>query len=155
MPDNSQLDHLQAFGMHLFSLHNRWRRLLNEELHALGLTDANWRPLFHLGRLGDGLKQKELADAMFIEGPSLVRLLDNLERNALIMRVDDLSDRRCKLIHMTEAGRAIYEQAVKVNQRLATTLLADLDDAEAATCFTVFERLSQRMDAVSREEKSA
>jgi MarR family transcriptional regulator for hemolysin len=155
MPDaTQQQDRRQAFGIQLFRLGNRWRRLLNEKLYALGLTDATWRPLFHLGRLGDGLRQKDLADAMFIEGPSLVRLLDNLERDALILRVDDPTDRRCKLIRLTDAGRAIYEQAAEVNRRMADELLEDLSDDEAALCFTIFERLSQRMDDFGRDGKA-
>ena len=59
---------------------------MDEELSGYGLTDATWRPLFHLGRLGDGIRQTELAEALGIQGPSLVRLLDNLERDGLISR---------------------------------------------------------------------
>ena len=48
---------------------------VDAELQAFGLTDATWRPLAYVGRLGGGVRQKELAIALAIEGPSLVRLL--------------------------------------------------------------------------------
>jgi MarR family transcriptional regulator for hemolysin len=48
------------------------------------MTEATWRPLVYVARLGAGVRQKELAIALGIEGPSLVRLLDGLERRRLI-----------------------------------------------------------------------
>ncbi len=72
---------------------------------AYGLTDATWRPLAYVGKLGDGVRQKELATALSIEGPTLVRLLDNLERRGLIERREDETDRRARGIYLTRAGR--------------------------------------------------
>ena len=51
-------------------------------------------------RLGDGVRQKELATALSIEGPSLVRLLDNLERRGFIERREDETDRRARGIYL-------------------------------------------------------
>ena len=128
-------------GVWLVQLGRRWRRTLDHELVGYGLTDATWRPLVYLGRLGDGIRQTELAEALGIKGPSLVRLLDNLERDGLIVRHEDQGDRRAKILTMTAAGRQVYEQVVAVTDRVAERLLGDAEEAELAAVRRLFNRL--------------
>src|SRR5258708_19911290 len=96
MPGPNRLD----FGFTLARLSRRLRQAVDAELRTFGLTDATWRPLAYVGRLGGGVRQKELATALGIEGPSLVRLLDSLERRGLIERREDERDRRPRAISL-------------------------------------------------------
>jgi len=129
------------------------RRAIDEELRALGLTDATWRPLFYLGRLGDGLRQKDLAEGMMIEGPSLVPLLDNLELNGLVERVEDPSDRRCKLIHMTAAGEKVYRQTAEIAGKISARVMRNVSDEELAICHDVFDRLEVALDNLKASDR--
>jgi MarR family transcriptional regulator, transcriptional regulator for hemolysin len=124
------------------------RRAVNVELRALGLTEATWRPLFHLGQLGDGLRQKDLAESLVIEGPSLVPLLDNLEANGFVVRTEDASDRRCKIIRMTPAGDRIYKQTADIVVRVSARLLRVISEEELAFCFEIFDRLEAALDGL-------
>ena len=152
MPD---LEHKWQIGVELFQLGRRWRRVIDEELQGYGLTDATWRPLFHLGRLGDGLRQTELAEAMEIQGPSLVRLLDNLERDGLVERRENTGDRRAKTIVMTPAGRRVYEQVVAVTSRVADRLLEGADEADLSSTRRVFDVLATALKATERNDHEA
>ena len=49
-------------GFLMVTLVRQWRRLVEEQLAASGLTDATWTPLIHLRAWGDGVTQKELAE---------------------------------------------------------------------------------------------
>ena len=73
-------DRHTEFGLLVARLSRRLRQAVDAEMRLIGLTEATWRPLIYLRSLGEGVRQKELATAMSIEGPSLVRLLDSLER---------------------------------------------------------------------------
>ena len=64
----------------------RWRKLLDERLKDLGVTQARWTTMVYLKEGGEGLTQRELAGLMAIENPTLVRLLDSLEQQHLIER---------------------------------------------------------------------
>ena len=110
MPSAKQID----FGFRVARIARRLRQAVDAELRVLGLTEATWRPLVYVRRLGDGVRQKELATALSIEGPSLVRLLDNLERRGLIERRADESDRRARGIYLTRPGRDLAKRAAKV-----------------------------------------
>ncbi|MDB5377899.1 MAG: transcriptional regulator, MarR family [Rubritepida sp.] len=82
----------------LLQASRRWRRLAEEAMTAHGLSEARAAPLIWVGRLGGGVRQVTLAAHIGIEGPSLVRLLDQLEGAGLLERRDDPEDRRAKTI---------------------------------------------------------
>src|SRR4029078_10302851 len=101
------------FGFRIARIARRLRQAVDAELRAYGLTDATWRPLAYVGKLGGGGRQKERATALSIEGPTLVRLLDNLERRGLIERREDETDRRARGLHLKKVRRDL---AVRVGQ---------------------------------------
>lgn len=140
------------FGPRLNRLGQGLRRAIDEELRAHGLTDATWRPLFHLGRLGDGLRQKDLAEALMIEGPSLVPLLDNLEASGLVERSEDPHDRRCKIIRMTGEGQRIYRQTADIAGKVLGRLMRGISDEELALCHDIFDRFEAALEAAKGDK---
>jgi len=66
--------------------------------------------------------QHELARAVGIEGPTLTRHLDSLERAGLVVRRRDPSDRRAVQVELTAAGHALHAQLLEAviafNRRL-------------------------------------
>jgi MarR family transcriptional regulator for hemolysin len=117
---------------HLGLLTRRWRQILNNKFHAAGLTDATWRPLLHLHLLGDGVRQKDLAASVGIEGPSLVRLIDTLVVKGLILRSEDGTDRRAKLLCLTQAGQLLVARIKEIAAPLENELLSPFSDEEIA-----------------------
>jgi MarR family transcriptional regulator for hemolysin len=73
--------------------------------------------------------QLDLAHALGIEGPTLTRHLDNLERNGLVTRQRSETDRRAFRVELTEAGEAAHERlltaVIAFNQRLTSGLGRD------------------------------
>lgn len=129
------------FGLQLTRLGRHWRQAVDAQLRAYGLTAATWRPLFHLGNLGDGVRLKDLAEALDMERPSLGQLVDRLEREGLVERRDAPDDRRGKTIHLTGAGRDIYHQTVRVATQVADALTAQVSDQELADCLRVLDKI--------------
>src|SRR5499433_3274590 len=131
------------FGFRVSRISRRLRQEVDSELRAYGLTEATWRPLAYLGRLGEGIRQKELATALGIEGPSLVRLLDSLERRGLIERREDESDRRARGIYLTEAGHDLAVRVAKVGTEIQMRLLSSVPPAELEICQRVLAQIEQ------------
>ena len=134
------------FGFLVARISRRLRQAVDAEMRLIGLTEATWRPLVYLRSLGDGVHQKELANAMSIEGPSLVRLLDNLERRGFIERREDESDRRARGIHLTRAGRELAVRAARIGNGFQSKLLAGVPLADLETCERVLETLEREME---------
>ncbi len=134
------------FGFRISRIARRLRQAVDLELRAYGLTEATWRPLVYVARLGAGVRQKELAIALGIEGPSLVRLLDGLERRGLIERREDDSDRRARGIHLTAAGRALERRVAKVSGAVQRRVLAEVAAADLAACDRAFALIERALD---------
>jgi MarR family transcriptional regulator for hemolysin len=135
------------FGRQVYRLATVWRREIDERVRAFGLTDATWRPLLYLGRLGDGVRQTDLAAVLMIENPSLVRLIDALERGGLVERLEDTEDRRSKRLWMTPAGRETYGKVAAVHASLADAFVRDVTPAELDLCHSVLDRVLRSIGA--------
>lgn len=137
----------------LSSLTRRWRQVLDATFQSSGLTDATWRPLLHLYLMGDGVRQKDLAASMGLEGPSLVRLMDTLLDKGLILRVEDEEDRRAKLISLTEAGRKLVEEIREAMIPLESGLFASFDETELARLADYVGRLEAAVNQARNQTK--
>ena len=87
----------------LTKVSRRVRTAFNQQVTAHGLTYPRARTLFRLAKK-QNMTQTELAFELELEQPTLVRLLDRMEENGLIERRPDPTDRRAKLIALTEHG---------------------------------------------------
>src|SRR5690349_6616932 len=78
-------------------------RRLQKKFNASGLnlTIEQWSVLYHLWK-EDGKSQQELCNATFRDKPSITRLVDNLEKLALVKRVSDQHDRRINKVFLTK-----------------------------------------------------
>jgi MarR family transcriptional regulator, transcriptional regulator for hemolysin len=139
-------DYVQTFGFRLARITRRLRQAVDGELRAYGLTEATWRPLAYLGRLGEGIRQKELAQALGIEGPSLVRLLDSLERRGLIERREDEADRRARGIYLTPTGRELQKRVLRISDAIQRRLLAAVQPADLEACDRAFRAIEAALD---------
>lgn len=138
-------DHMESgtgFGFLLSEVTTRWRQALDRRFRPIGLSQATWRALFHLERRGDPLPQHELADSMGIEGPTLVRLLDTLQRSGLVERQESPGDRRAKLVSLTPRARTLLVEIHGMAARLRTEILDGVTPEDLAVCTSVLRRIN-------------
>jgi MarR family transcriptional regulator for hemolysin len=118
-----------------------WRKVADEELERFNLSDATATPLWLIHQLGEGLRQKTLAEHLGLEGQSLVRLLDQLEEAQLLVRRDDPADRRAKGLYLTDAGRRLAEQAEVVVKNVRSRLLEGVPTDQLAVMDRVLDAI--------------
>src|SRR5690348_6668127 len=109
-------DFENSVGCWVFATMHGLTMAMNEELAALGITYRQWEVLAWISLTGE-LSQCELADKMSIEAPTLVGVLDRMERSGWIQRVQDEQDRRKKQIRPTEQAGALWTQMVECAHR--------------------------------------
>jgi DNA-binding MarR family transcriptional regulator len=89
---------------------------------GLEITPEQWTVLIFLWEK-DGVTQQELCNATFKDKPSMTRLIDNMERLYLVVRISDKNDRRTNLIHLTKTGKDLEKKArVIANETLKEAL---------------------------------
>jgi MarR family transcriptional regulator for hemolysin len=129
-------------GFLMVTLTRQWRRFVEEQLAASGLTDATWTPLLHLRAWGDGVTQKELAERVGLDGSSLVRLLDILEGKGWVERRADAADRRSKRIFLTAEGNSAVDSIRATMLEAELSLLQDLRTPRSKPCWTASTRFA-------------
>lgn len=131
----------------------RWKKALDTEIQTSGLTDATWRPLLHLHLLGDGTRQKDLAESLGIKGPSLVRLLDALLTKGLIRRLEDDSDRRAKLLFLTPEGQANVKRIQGTILLMEDELFGKFSEGEIIQMENIILSLESAIGTIGRKDK--
>ena len=135
-----------AFGALLGRTYRQWRRSADLRLQPFDLTEATWLPLVHIARAPTPPRQKDLAASMFVDGSSVVRLLDNLETAGLIQRKEGETDRRAKTIHLTSRGRAIADKVENVSRRVRSDALAGLPEKDVETAIRVLQHVCRVLE---------
>ena len=74
----------------------------------------------------DGLKVIELSKKAGLEPSTMTGLLDRMERDDLVVRTTDLTDRRVLRIHLTKTGRQIRDPVLNVVDRVITEVFAGI-----------------------------
>lgn len=132
------------FGLLLGSVYRQWRRQVDLSFKDLGLSDATRAPLLVLHMHGQPLRQKDLADALYLDSSSLVRVLAQLRSAQLVDWTCDPADRRTKCIALTPTGRETAALILAKSLEIEQALLADLPAQELATTRVVLQKISQR-----------
>ncbi len=120
-----------------------WRRQLDLELKHYSLTEATCRPLIYIDRMGDGVRQKDLAYEMEIEGSSLVRLIDSLEAGGFVARRVEKEDRRANNLYLTAAGQGMVRKVRGITDILHRKVLSHISTRDEAACLRTFDALEQ------------
>lgn len=140
MPHQSPDD----FGRLLHMTAHAWRTALDRRLRPLGLSRATWMVLAYVRKL-DGPSQTALAEQLGLEGPSVVRLVDRLEREQLVER-RGAQDRRVKTVHLTPKGEDLTAEIWRVAGSLRTELMHDIPLGEVERSMNLLSQLQQRLE---------
>lgn len=143
----------QNIGFQLARVPRLWRAIIDRRLAPEGLTQTRWVTLYHLWRLGDDQPQCDLARAIGVEAPSLVRTLDQLAEQGLIERRPCDQDRRTKRIVLTEAATPLLERIDAVVSQARKEMLAGLSEADVDQLGELLSRIEANgLTIQSREE---
>ncbi|WP_089174402.1 MarR family transcriptional regulator [Bosea sp. AS-1] len=135
-----------AFTAELAAVNRKLRALVDERARGMGLTLARARLLMELAR-EDGLIQSDLAGLLEIEQPTLVRLLDGLERNGMIERRAVEGDRRARQVFLTPMARAQAEDILAFLAELRADILQGIAPQELELALSVLRRTSRNIAA--------
>ncbi len=143
------------FGTLLSQTARQWRRAVDQRLQPFGLTEATWLPLIRVARAKATMRQKDLAASLSLDGSSVVRLLDNLEKANLIERREDDSDRRAKGIFLTKQGKTVVDRVEKVARQVRGEALGAITERDVETTMRVLDHICSVLAAEDKELQPA
>ncbi len=128
-----------------------FQRALNEEVRPLGVTWRQCQVLAFLA-LEDALSQAELAERIGIEPPTLVGILDRMERDGWIRREGCPSDRRKKLVVATAEAEPVWAEIAACARRVRSRALQGLAPEQAESLKQMLAHVLQNLNAPVAEE---
>ncbi len=117
---------------------------------ALSLSQVS--TLFRLYHHGPS-SVNELAEHLGISVPAVSQLLDNLVNSGLILRTEDPTDRRAKLIALTDKGALTVEESMHARHAWLEDLANQFTAAEKETLLPMLHLLNQRTQVLLQESK--
>lgn len=120
------------------------RRALNSELAAQNITLRQWEVLACIVLEGE-LAQADVADRLGIEAPTLVGILDRMERDGWIERFGCPEDRRRKRIRTTEKAVAVWTRMADCAHRVRAQAIRGFAPGELELLKSLCERLRNNL----------
>lgn len=130
-----------------YYLISRVTLLVTSELKK-GLAEggaADVRPAY-LGALlalwqEDALKVVDLGKRAGLETSTMTGLIDRMERDGLVERRDDASDRRVQRIHLTEKGKQAMNPALAAVDKILATVFEGISEEDLSKTIDVLRRV--------------
>lgn len=98
----------------------------------------------------EGLTQSELAARARMRGPSAAGALHDLERRGFVRRVADRDDGRKLRVHLTPAGRRLYDLVMPDIDVTNRVMLAGFTAAERNTLKAMLRRMRRNLAAADK-----
>jgi len=141
-----KLDIENSIGIIIRTASKSLEKALGERLkQELSLSGSKWKVLAALS-IEDGISQTKLADLIFVEGPTLVSMIDKLERLELVKRKPDPKDRRNNLIFMTKKSEEMIKTIVDCVLELRKTITKNISDKELEITKKVLRKMTEDAD---------
>ena len=115
-----------------------WKRAVIEET---GLPFSRIRILKRLS--ARPMTVKQVAHAAAMDAPATTVAVNDLEDRGLVVRQTDPTNRRCKVVSLTGAGRAMVDKIDAVADP-APNALASLDDAQLKDLKAILDKVAPR-----------
>ena len=112
-------------------------------LAAHGLTEQQWRVLRALDDREERISVGELADATFLLGPSLSRMLVSLDERGLIARSAGATDGRRADISITTDGRRLVGEVAPESEAAYRDIEGQISTDDLGTLYDLLGRVAQ------------
>jgi MarR family transcriptional regulator for hemolysin len=91
------------------------------------------------------LTQKEIADRLGLEGPTLIPIIDKMEKDGLVKRKVDAGDRRNNRIYRTEKADALWDRMLECSFRIRQISVKDIPEQNIVIMRDVLDKIWQNL----------
>jgi len=128
------------------SAHTAFYRSLLRRFKDAGhdITVEQWTVMLHLWQK-EGLTQQEISGCANKDNPSICRLIDNMEKRDLVIRMADENDRRINRIYLTEKGKRLQTELINISNSNLKSSAKSITASDLKTCKTVLEKMIENL----------
>lgn len=113
----------------------------NRRLQEYGVTRVQWIAIFYIGKYDNGISQRELSDLMNVKESSMVRLIDRMEKEELVIRKKNDNDRRITSIFLTDKGIILRNKLLPLGEQFQKDATIGISSEELDILKKVLEKM--------------
>lgn len=134
--DNFQNDRLNQVGFLIKRVQQAFRAQMDAALISNGLTTSQYAVLAHL-RKSPGLSNAELARRSFVTAPTMIRIVQDLEKLEYIARSKNINHLRVVDMTLTDAGKEAIDLCDSKVSAIQERMLSGMSEDDVSR-FTEF-----------------
>ena len=117
------------------------RRVRSGLREDFGTTLPRFDLMAQLERHREGLKMNELSRLLMVTGGNITAIVDQLEKEGLVERLDEPDDRRAFCIRLTKSGEKGFAEMARAHEQWVVELLAGLTGRERGELLKLLAKL--------------
>lgn len=118
--------------------------LFNERLLTKGITRVQWTSMYYLLKYGN-MSQKELGERMDIKESTVARLIDRMEKDDLVERTKNKSDKRITFISLTDKGTERINELLPEGEKMSEFFSQGITEDEMEIFKKVLEKFEKNI----------
>lgn len=135
-------DYQNSIGFIINRIGKSLINVIDQELRRrYSITFGQWKVLIIIANSDGGLTQKDIADKLALEGPTLIPILDKLEKDGFIVRKIDSKDRRINRINLTQKADGFLNDTIECVAQIKKVSLKDLSESEITITKNTLEKM--------------
>ncbi|KWV56447.1 MULTISPECIES: MarR family winged helix-turn-helix transcriptional regulator [Rhizobium] len=131
----------------LAAFNRKLRAVFDKIVRERSMTLPRARVFFTLNKK-DGINQRELAERLELETPTLVRILDAMEAQGFVQRRVAGSDRRAKEIYITETGKVVAGEIEDIAVKVRAQVIAGIPESDLKTTLDVIRAMQANLQGI-------
>ncbi|WP_045386773.1 MarR family winged helix-turn-helix transcriptional regulator [Falsirhodobacter sp. alg1] len=135
----------------LVNVSRKLRTLFDARAKLHGLTLSRARLIVQLAR-EDGLTQVQLAQRLDVEQPSIVGLVDALQKAGMVERRAEGADRRARHVYLTPAAQGTASELLKYLAEIRKECLEGIPATELAHATATLTHVLKNIDLAAQEK---
>lgn len=126
------------------------QKLMEKELRQYDVSPMQCHTLTYLYKADHAVNQKMLQEFLMVKPSTVNGIVDRLEEKGFLTRSAGKDDGRCRILQLTDKGRAFHEDFVRivrqVNERMERNFTADELETLKALLVRVAKNLSEETE---------
>jgi DNA-binding MarR family transcriptional regulator len=141
------VDPLRNFGFLLGILGRKYVQRFEQNARELALTLPQCKVLVLLEK-NQGLNQAKLAELADIEPMSMVRMLDRMESNGLLVRRADPGDRRARCLYLTSKAKPLLDEIWRFSDLTRSEIFLGIGRESRTALIQLMEKMHDNISCV-------
>lgn len=112
--------------------------ILEKRLAVTGITRVQWMALYYIQKNAE-IKQAQLATMLGVKGPTVVKLIDRMEKDNLVMRIR--KDRRTNRLSLTKKGQKLFEEGLVITEQFKDDALRGIPEEHMELFKDILEQM--------------